>query len=200
MLTMLLYAMYTYIANLVATVSQTWQLQDVQTGYLYINGINALYALAILFTSPIWSRFMQKKGTFLTLALGCFLLGPTHFAYAFVTTENFRWLMTAVRLVQHAISMLLHFSVSNLLYINLPKADRTNYISFHTVLGNLAVFASLGTATWVVAMMGDSVWYLFGHPMSSVPTLLLVQFVLFMLLGVLTLLLRKKAEPEGIKI
>lgn len=200
MLTMLLYAMYTYIANLVATVSQTWQLQDVQTGYLYINGINALYALAILFTSPIWSRFMQKKGTFLTLALGCFLLGPTHFAYAFVTTENFRWLMTAVRLVQHAISMLLHFSVSNLLYINLPKADRTNYISFHTVLGNMAVFASLGTATWVVAMMGDSVWYLFGHPMSSVPTLLLVQFVLFMLLGVLTLLLRKKAEPEGIKI
>ena len=200
LLTILIYDIYSYIANMVAVVHITWLLQDVGTGYLYINGINAVYSLAILFTSPLWSRFMQKKGTFVSLAIGCFLLAPTHFAYAFVTGENYMWLLTIIRLAQHGISMLLHFSASNLIYINLPKADQTNYISFHTVMANVSVFASLGTATWVVAAMGDSVWYLFGQPMSSVPTLLLVQFVLFMLLGIFVLLIRKKVEPEGIKI
>ena len=143
---------------------------------------------------------MQRKGTFLSLAIACFLFAPTYFFYAFVTGENYMWLMTIVRLLQHSLNLLLVFSTGNLIYINLPKADQTNYISFHTVLINVAVLASLGTGTWVVAAMGDSVWHLFGFPMTSVPTLMLVQFVLFILLGFFVLLIRKKVEQEGIKI
>ena len=117
-----------------------------------------------------------------------------------MTASNYLWLMTIVRLSQHCLGMLQTFAANNLIYVNMPEADQTNYISFHTVLANLAVLASLGTSTWLVATMGNSKWQLFGHSMGLVPTLFLVQFVLFMLLGVFVLLIRKKVEPEGIKI
>ncbi len=200
LLTCMISGLYTYVVHMAAGVQQAWLLQSVGTSYLYINCINGTYALIILITSPIWSRFMQRKGTFLALTAGCLLFAPTYFAYAFVTAENYTWLMTIIMLIQHCVSVLLTFSAGNLIYINLPKTDQTNYISFNTVLTNVSVLASVGTGTWVVAAMGGSVWHLLGHPMGGVPTLMLVQFILIVLLGLFVLLLRKKVEQEGVKI
>lgn len=196
-LTILLYVVYAYGANLVATVINTWLLQEVQTSYLYMNLTGAAYAPIILFLSPLWSRFMQKKGTFVALSLGSFLTAVCCFAYAFVNHGNYLWLLTAVRLGQFVVGVLTNFATNNLIYINLPKADQTNYISFYTVWINVTVFLAMATATWVVARMGESTVSVFGQQLSSVPFMMLGQTVLFVLLGVLALLLRKKLQPEG---
>jgi len=196
-LTMLVYALYNLIVNISASVSQTWLLQEVKTGYLYINIINFSYSLFVLLTSAIWSRVMQKKGTFRSLAVACFVLAASYGVYAFVDSGNFLWLMTTVRLVQHGIGMLQTFSINNMLYISLPKKDQTNYTSCYTFAGNAAVFLGMSSGTAIVALMGSRHLELLGHTISAPALTLLVQGVLLGFLGILVLLLRKRLEPEA---
>ena len=139
---------------------------------------------------------MRKIGNFRALAVSCAVLSVSYFAYAFVTHENYLWLLTAVRLVQHGIGMLQHYSVNNLIYINLPKEDQTCFTSFYTIIANLGAFLSMTIGTWVVASMGERTWNFLGHRMGSVPVLLFAQGVLTALVVGYVMLLRKWVEPK----
>ncbi len=199
MLTIVIVFLYNYIMNLSGSVQNAWLLQTVDTGYLYINIINGIYILSILLTSRFWSRVMEKRGTFVSFSLAMLLQAPTYIAYAFVNHNNFLWLMTLVRLSQHAMGMLLTYSASNIIYISLPPKDQTNYISFNTVVSNAAVFFSMLTGTGIVAAMGDSTVPFLGSPMNSVQLLLLATGVLLVGFGVLIVALRRKLPQESIR-
>ena len=142
---------------------------------------------------------MEKRGTFVSFSLAMLLQAPTYIAYAFVNHNNFLWLMTLVRLSQHAMGMLLTYSASNIIYISLPPKDQTNYISFNTVVSNAAVFFSMLTGTGIVAAMGDSTVPFLGSPMNSVQLLLLATGVLLVGFGVLIVALRRKLPQESIR-
>ena len=199
-MTLLIYALYQYIANIASSLSNTWLLQEVQVGYLYVNVINFMFSLFVIGTSAMWGKVMRKIGTFSSLGISCMVLSATFFAYAFVNHGNFIWLMTAVRIAQHGIGMLQSFSVNNLLYINMPKTDQTNYTSLYTFTGNLAIFLGMMTGTGIVAAIGDDHWLLFNHSLSGVPVTMLLQGVLILLLSFFVFAIRKKVEPEGVKI
>ena len=197
MLTMLLYTLYCLGANLTTSVLTTWQLQDVKTGYVFPSTINVIYPLFVLFTASPWSRFLQRYGNLKSLAMTCTVLSVTYLGYCFVDHSNYLWLLAIVRLVQHGVGMIQHYSVSNLIYLNLPKEDQTSFTSFYTIIANLGAFASMSLGTWVVAAMGNNTWSFFGHSMGSVPTLLLAQALILWLTSGIVLLLRTRTEPEG---
>ena len=199
-MTLLIYALYQFIANIAASVSNTWLLQEVQVGYLYVNVINFLFSLFVIGTSSMWGKVMRKIGTFYSLSISCLVLSVTYFAFAFVNSGNFLWLMTAVRIAQHGIGMLQSFSVNNLLYINMPKTDQTNYTSLYTFTGNLAIFLGMMTGTGIVAAIGDEHLVFLNHSFSGVPVSMLIQGVLILLLSIFVFAVRKKVEPEGRKI
>lgn len=198
-LTMLIYGLYAYIVNLSGSVANAWLLEQVHVSYLYINVINALYALFIVGTKSIWNRAMDEMGTFKLMAFNLLLQAPTYLIYGFVNAGNYLWLMTIVRLSQHCLGMGLTYSVNNLIYINLPETDKTNYLSFYTIVGNATTFLGMMTGTTVVAAMGDSVFNIFGYGMSSVPMMLVSTGVLFIGMSALIMLLRKKVEPDVVK-
>ena len=198
-LTEVIYGLYCLIGNVASSVLNTWLLEDVHSSYLYINIINALYLFFILGTSKLWSRFSQKHGTFNSLALVLLLFVPTYVLWGFVNAGNYIWLMTIVRLSQHCLGMLQTFAANNLIYVNMPEADQTNYISFHTIMGNLCVFAGMMIGTTLVAAMGTNTWSFFGYPISSVPTLLMIQGIGWGLLGLFVLAIRKKVEPDKVR-
>ena len=139
---------------------------------------------------------MQKLGNFRSLAITCATLSATYFAYAFVTHENYLWLLLIVRLVQHGIGMLQNYSVNNLIYISLPKEDQTCYTSFYTIVIHISAFISMSAGTWVVAAMGGRTWNFLGHRLGSVPVLLFVQGIVTALTAGYVLLLRKWIEPK----
>lgn len=199
-LTMLIYFLYATSTNFSTSVINTWLLQDVRTGYVFPSVINAIFPLFVLITSSPWSRVMQRMGNFKALALACALLSASYMAYAFVNRDNFLWLLAAVRLFQHCIGMLQHYTVNNLIYINLPKEDQTCYTSFYTIVANLSVFLSMSLGTWVVAAMDWRTVKLFGCRLTSVPTLLLAQSIATALVCVFILVIRKQVEPEGRKL
>ena len=193
---MFIYLVYTMSANLSTSVITTWQLQTVKTGYVFPSVINVIFPLFVAFTSAPWGKVLQKIGNFKALALVCAMLSATYFPYAFVTHDNYLWLMLIVRLAQHGIGMLQHYSVNNLIYINLPEEDQTCYTSFYTIIANLGAFASMSIGTWVVASMGGRTWNFLGHELGSVPVLLFAQGVLTALAAAYILLIRKWVEPK----
>lgn len=197
MLTMLLYTLYAVGTNLTTSVLTTWQLQDVKTGYVFPSTLNVIYPIFVILTGSPWSRFLQRYGNLKSLAMSCTVLAVSFLGYCFVDHSNYLWLLTIVRLVQHGIGMIQHFSVSNLIYLNLPKEDQTAFTSFHTIIANLSVFASMSLGTWVVAAMGSDSWTFLGHTMTAVPTLLLAQAVICWLTSGIILLLRTRTEPIG---
>ncbi|MBP3322626.1 MAG: hypothetical protein J6M16_00360 [Clostridia bacterium] len=195
-LTMLIYGLYCYSANIPASVTNTWWLETVNISYLYINVINFFYTFFIIFTTKYYSRMIARMGTFPMLSLILLLHVPTFIAHAFVTHDNYIWLLTAVRLVQHLLGTGLSFTVSNLMYINMPEEDKTNYISFYVLAGNACAFLGLTTGTGIVAAMGESAINVFGFAMSSVPVTILLEGVAFVGLAILTLALLKHVKPE----
>ena len=139
---------------------------------------------------------MQKKGTFYSLALSMLLLAPTYIGFAFVTNNNFIWLMTIVRLAQHGVGMLQSYSASNVIYLALPQKDQTSYISFNTIVSHLAVLLSMLAGTGVVAVMGDSTMNILGLTMDSVQLLLLATGVLLVGFAALINFMKKSLPQE----
>jgi len=194
---MLVNCLYTIALNASSSLQNTWMLQEVKMGYFYISLINGLTPVFILFTSGFWSRVMRKLGNFKALSVYCGMVGVSVIAHSFVNENNYLWLNTAVRLFQQLIAVLGTYTVGNLIYLNLPKEDQTSFISFHSITSSLAAFVSMSFGTWIVAIMGDKTWTLLGHQFTGVPTLMFAQGFATFFVGIVTLAIRKQAEPVG---
>jgi len=194
-LTTLIYGLYLFCVSLPNSVLNAWLLEEVQTGFLFINVIDWSYCLFLIATTRWWSRFTRKHGVFRTMAISLLLHFPSHFAYTFVNAGNYIWLMTAVRLVQHVISLSIALPTNSLIYVNLPKADQTNYLSFYTIVRNVSTFLAMVVGTAVVAAMGENTWSFLGYPMGSVPTLMFVQSFLLIALALFIFSVEKKVRP-----
>ena len=196
MLTMTVYALHLFTVNISASVINTWLLEEVHVSFLYINIINALYMIAIPLTTPLWRNHMLRHGTFTTLAIATLLHVPTFFLYALVTEGNYLWLMTLVRLSQHALGMGLCLTVNNLIYINLPQQDQDSYISVYTLIGNGTNFVTMSAGTWIVAAMGTGAVSFLGLRLTGVPLLLMIEAGLALLSVFYILYLRAHADPD----
>ena len=199
LLTMVVAFFFRYIYFMTNSVLNTWLLQTVDAGYLYINVINCLYFVAILVTSKFSRHIMRKKGTFTAFVIALIPYVPTYIAFAFVNHQNYLWLMTLVRIVDYIFGMLLTLCVNNFIYLCLPEADQTNYTTFNTVVANTAVFLGSATATFVVSAMGNRTVSVFGYALGSVPVLLMTTGILLGVLAGVIFLLRKKLPQETLR-
>lgn len=195
MLTMLISYMYSFTVCLSGSTINTWLLEEVNASYLFVNAITAIYCFFIPATTPMWSKLMRKRGTFVTLAVSIALTAPTYIAYACVTRSNYLWLMTILRLVQHAIGMGTQLSTSNLIYVNLPDTDQDSYIACNNLMANIVGLLCTATSTSIVAAMGTNKLVLFGISFSSVPVLLLIEAVLAFIIPIIIMILRPWMDP-----
>ena len=194
-LTILLYCAYAFSAVIVTTSIDTWLLNEVRTGYLYVNVINILFCIFIPLTSPFWTKMMHKRGTFTTLAISLIVTAPTNIIYAFVSHDNFIWLMTFVRLTQHLFGMGTILSTNNLIYVNLPETDRDSYIACYTLFANITSLLSAATSTSILAAMGTNTLDVFGLSLGRVSVLLLIQAGLQVAVCAVAVLLRSRVDP-----
>lgn len=198
-LTILVSCMYSFIVCLSGSTLNTWLLEEVKASYLYVNAITAVYCFFIPATTPFWSKIMRKHGTFVTFAFVLLFNSPTYLIYAFVNHNNYLWLMTIVRLIQHLTGVGATLSSSNLIYVNLPEADQDSYIVFHSLVANIIGLLCTAASTTIVALMGTNTLPVLGASLSSVPILLIIQFVLGMLLPILIFAIRPWMDPTSPK-
>ena len=199
MLTMFITFFYTFTINITGSVLNTWMLEDVGASYTFINAINASFFLFFLFFRGVAKNMIRKYDWFYTFVLILLIHAPSYFLFGLVDHKNYLWLMLGVRLFQHFCGVITNAVNSNLLYINLPRTDRTCYITFHTLITNLAMFLSLFFGTFFVKFVGDASFFLFGVEIGSVQMLLMLTGVLELILAGLVVALMPRIDPEGKK-
>ena len=121
----------------------------------------------------------------------------TYYAYSFVTAETV-WLYVTVRFSQHVLGVATGTIMSSLPYINLPDEDRTNYLSFHAIVANLAAFFSMMADTAFTGFMGDRILSVFGYPFSSTQILLFLCAALQCVVAVFCVIFAKALTPPEI--
>lgn len=196
MYTMLIVFLITYFNNVPAASLNYYLLDSVGVSYTYIQVINMFWPVLLLVCMPATRRMIAQLGWFKTFAYSTLLLAPTYVLYAFVNAGNYLWLMSIVRLSQHTFGVAHSVSNANMVYINLPREDQTNYTAFHLLITNVAGLLGMATGTAFVAAFGQLHLSFFGFEMMHVQLLLLVQAVGFILTPLLLLSLLSKIPPD----
>ena len=195
--TIMIAAAYTFALNIPNATLNAYILDDVGISYTLCNGINATYFLFFFFFSNMWKKLISRHYWFRAFAIVLILHAATYYAYSFVTADTV-WLYITVRFSQHVLGVATGTIMSSLPYINLPDEDRTNYLSFHTIVANLAAFFSMMFGTVFTKIMGETVVRVFGYPFSSTQILLFVCAALQCVVALVCILSAKALTPPEI--
>ena len=175
LMTMAVIFLFTFFNAVPSSSLNYYLINDVGVEYTFVYALNMAYPLVQLFLLPVAKKYVRKHGWFETFAL--FTLGstPTWLMYSCVTSANYIWLFTLVRLTQHFFGTFYNLANANLIYTNLPPEDQTNYLSFHTLAVNVATFLGMMTGTGFVAWCGERAVSAGPLAFTSVQMLLWVQ-------------------------
>jgi len=198
LLTILIVSAYMFASSLPNATLNTYVL-EIGVSYTLVNGINALYFLFFIFFTKMWKKFIAKHYWFRAFAFAMLMQSVTYYMYVFVTADTI-WLYVIVRLSQHVFGVVMNSIVASLPYVNLPEEDRTNYMSFHTIVYNMAAFLSMMFGTMFTSYMekGPGTLNLFGISFTSTQILLFACAVAQCLVAGMTLLLAKKVTPPDV--
>ena len=177
--TMLFVFLWTFTQSFaVANIIDNYLTVDSGVPYIFICAINASYTLFLILFQRPWKRFIRRSSWFRVFAVAAILHAPTTFLYAFTNSVNFIPVMLTVRLIQHVIGVGVNVTGSNLIYVNMPEENRTEFMSFYFIISNLSSFLGMALGTLWIRLAGDSSFMLFGVNITGPQQLLLVQSVL----------------------
>jgi hypothetical protein len=177
--TMLFVFLWTFTRTFaVANIIDNYLTVDSGVPYIFICAINASYTLFLIFFQRPWKRYIRRTSWFRAFALAAILHAPTTFLYAFVNSANFIPVMLTVRLTQHVIGVGVNVTGSNIIYVNMPEENRTEFMSFYFIVSNLSSFLGMALGTLWIRLVKDWSFTLFSVNITGPQQLLLIQSVL----------------------
>ncbi len=196
LLTMVVVAGYNFFLNLPTSSLNYYLRNDIGVEYTLTSIINAFYPIFIVVFLPFWQKVLRRLGWMKAFAVAEALHAPTTLLYAFVNEGNYLWLLTAVRLTQHFVGVGRNVAYANLMYLNMPETDRTNYVSFHTLVLNMATFLGVMAGTAFVGAFPDAYVNLFGFGFGNVQMQLWIQMLGQIIVPVLALTLFRPKKTK----
>lgn len=198
---MIVIALYSFFAQVPASSLNYFLLNTVKAEYTLITAIDFIYPIALFLLLPFWKKVLYRCGWFKTFAIGELLHVGTTLLYSCISHNNYLWVLPTVRIAQHIFGVGRNLAATNLLYVNMPLEDRTNYMSFYTVTVNLANFLGMMSGTSFVAAFPDLDINLFGLHFYNVQVLLWIQMigqilVPLLVFKLLPILMKGESEPR----
>ncbi len=196
-LTMVVVVGYTLPVALYSSFWNYYLLDSAKVSYTYISVINIVYMGFLFLLTPFWKRKLSKYSWFTIFWVGLAITALTNIPYAFVTSFNYLWFMTVIRLAQHFIGVGFNIAASNLAYVNLPEGSATGGMSCYIIISNAASLAGLAIGTAYIKAVGDLSFTLFGVSVGSVQQLMLISALLHLALAVFIKKNLRRLSPES---
>ena len=196
LLTMVLLMWWNTMAFLTAAFVSVYLIDTVQISYTYINAMTALYALFLIFLTPVWKKFYQKHEMFKTMVFAVLIAVPLYLLYAFLTADNYIWLYPLLVLGFHTCNVGLNMAFANVPYVNMPHENEECYTSFYVVVANITAFFGQMLGTLFVGVIGDGALVIGGFSFTSVQMLLAIQGVLMLLFAWFVHRITPRIQPE----
>ena len=173
MFTMSIIAMWQFSSSLTSLFSY-YLLNDCNIPYIFINSMDAAYAVFLIVFSPFWVKILKKWSWLKTFAITAIMHLPTNIMYGFATEENYFWMVMTVRLVQHVLGVGMNLAYANIQYIALPEEGRSNYLVFYTLIINITAFLGSFTATGFIDLTENITFNIFGIEVIGVQLLMMI--------------------------
>jgi len=199
LLTMGIIFLWTFFNNAPGSTLNYYLLDEVGVSYSFINIINMFYPLFLVLFLPFWKKKLREIGWWKVFAYSALLHTPTTIMYSCVTAGNYIWTLPTLRLIQHFLGVGMNVATANLVYLNMPDADQTNYLSFHSLLTNAAAFAGVMAGTWFVALYPDIRITILGMAFGNAQILQWVNAFGQFFVPMLVLILLKKIDPDDLR-
>jgi predicted MFS family arabinose efflux permease len=138
---------WTFSTAIVGSYYSIYLLEDVQMSYSLISLVSMIAVPLNLLITPVWTKFLQRKpwhkGILLAqlICISAYILNP-------VVTASRPWFYVFCIGLGTVASPGLSLAHTHLTYAYMPEENRTSYISFNAVLGQ--IFAFLGTNVGVL--------------------------------------------------
>lgn len=182
MMVITLLTIYNFAGQLPNATINAYLLEDVGVSYTLIAAINACYFLFFFLCAGMWNKIICKFNQYYAFMLALLLQGISYIAFAFVSANTI-WLYIIVRLIQHVTGVLISGVCSSILYDHLPKADRTNYLSFYFIVTNGAIFLALMVDTILAGLWGNGAISILGISVYSTQITIFASAIIQLLLG-----------------
>lgn len=202
MLTVLLVMLMTFATNIHAGYVDAFIIDKINVPYSLVNGINALYFLFFIIFGTMWKKFIAKMTWFRAFGIASLIEAPTYLIYSFIA-PNALVLYTIVRLCQHVMGVVRNTVSASLPYVNLPEADRTNYLSFYNIANNASALISRLCGLLIYKYIGDvhigiTIGERFFGINGAVPFLILCCGLLEAFAATMCIVLFRKVTPENL--
>lgn len=135
--------------TLVGQYFSIYLLEDVQMSYSLISLGGFLSMPLALLATPIWARAMRNKDWMQVLLIAQLGTMVAYVMNAFITPDTLYIYFLCI-LCGGTFNPGVNIAYSNLLYRDMPEANRTAYISLHAILLQLANFLGNSTGIWFI--------------------------------------------------
>ena len=148
-------ALWRFVVALSSSYLDFYLLNNVGTSYTFIFILNICYPCTMLLLLKKAQHLINRYGWFRVFGIRGLIYAIPSFMFSLVTANNYIWMLAIVRLSQHVIGVALNTTTANLELVHVPDEDSTNYLSFGTVLLNIATFLGIMLSTWFVGAFPD---------------------------------------------
>ena len=191
----LIYIFYYFVSAIIGRYFQTYLLSVVHMSYTYQSLSSVIGVPIVLLSSPIWSYLLRKTSWKRILPIAIIGMAAGYFFNTLITegTQYFHIFCCVIYSIFHvAVSIIFSF----LPYENMPKTDRTAYISFFTISGSIA--GLLGNLFGIAFMSAvqDISFTLFGLAITEYQLLNLVQTLLFIPVSVYSIFATREHKSK----
>ena len=180
---MTIYIFYNFVSGIVGQYFSVYLLTIANVSYSFLSYSNLLSMPFVFIATPIWNRLTNKYSWSKILPMVIFGAGVAYVFNMFITaqTQYFHFIVMILFNIFYPSILIIY---AYLPYVNMPKHNRTSYISLFTTSG--LVFSFLGTLFGMLFMtLTEGIGInLFGWNMINYQYINLLQFVLFALLAV----------------
>lgn len=186
---------WTFSTAIVGSYFSIYLLEDVKMSYSLISLVSMIAVPLNLLITPFWTKFLQRKPWHKAIllaniiAIGAYVFNP-------VVTAARPWFYIVCIGLGTIAGPGLSLAHSHLTYAYMPEENRTSYISFNAVLGQIFSFLGTNVGVLFIQFSGDMRVNVLGAPMVSKQLINWISASLMLILTVYTQVSVRKRLPE----
>ena len=198
-MTMVIMFIYCMGQNVSSGALSAYLLDQAHVTFTFVQLINFMYPVFMTIFARSSTNTIRRLGWYRAFALYTFIQFPTTIAYACVNASNVWILLPVVRLTQHWMGATANVAAQNIPFLNAPRENQSNYISFNAITSNLGAFLGVSLGTAFIKYNPGLDWNVLGFHFCNVQVLVLAWAAFQIIVPAVTILLLKKYRLEEVQ-
>ena len=149
--------LWTFTSGIQSSFFSVYMLKNIEASYSFINLVNLLNAPILMLCTPLWSKFLRRSSSWLkTLNIAVCIYAVHYFLFSQVNQNNYLWLYTFAQIWAFTLGAGILLAMNNVPYINIPKANQTQFISFYSTVTSIGSLLGVALGRKVVTSLAGT--------------------------------------------